>query len=431
MSTMNRRAHELIRTAPASDQFPWWEWHIRENRVVASPRKAGMLGYDPREFEDAGFEAYTSLLHPDDYERTMEAMRAYLRGDASLYQIDYRIRTADGDYVWYVDRGIAVERDADGHPAVIRGIVISLGRAMRERALDETLVEALRASLPDAGASRRARICPQCGRLQIEDGAWVEVAESLIEGLHGDVRHTLCETCITRLYPDTAERVLARLRLDQTRAIRVALLAPARLVRELLVSQFDREESIDLVAAVESDSKLLEALELRRVDVAVLSADGPDSGVVGLIRQVRESHPSIDLVAYCLCHRDVFAVRALRAGARGFVDGAGSVSEFVRAVHTVAAGGLHIASRAGERVVSDSISADAPPHRELSDREFQILILIARQQTGRAIAESLNLSESTVATHRSHVLAKLGLGSTADLTRYAVDHALVTPDELV
>ena len=431
MSTLNRRAHELIRNAPASDQFPWWEWHIRENRVVASPRKAGMLGYDPTDFDDAGFEAYTSLLHPADYERTMEAMRAYLRGDASLYQIDYRIRAADGDYVWYVDRGIAVEHDAHGHPAVIRGIVINLGAAVHQRALDETLVEALRSSLPDAGGSPRALICSQCGRLRIDGGAWLEVAESLLEGLRGDVRHTLCETCITRLYPDTAERVLARLRLDHSRAIRLALLAPERLVRELLVSQLDREESIDLVAAVDSDSKLLEALTHYRVDVAVMSADGSDSGIVGLIRQIRQSHPSVRLAAYCLCHRDVFAVRALRAGARGFVDATSSVSEFVRAVNTVAAGGFHIASSAGERVVSDSISADAPPHRELSDREFQILMLIARRRSAREIADQLNLSESTVATHRSHVLAKLGLERNADLTRYAVDYALVTPDELV
>ena len=79
-----------------SSAFAWWEWDIPANRVTSNDKKVEMLGRRPEDFRNAGYQAFTDLLHPDDHERTMRAMRDYLEGRASLYQIDYRILRADG-----------------------------------------------------------------------------------------------------------------------------------------------------------------------------------------------------------------------------------------------------------------------------------------------------------------------------------------------
>jgi PAS domain-containing protein len=89
-----------------------------------------------------------ALVHSDDYERTMQAMRDHLSGRRPLYEIDYRIRTASGAYTWYMDRGIITLRDADGRPLQLRGIVLDLGADVHAMAGDAAVVDVIRGALP-------------------------------------------------------------------------------------------------------------------------------------------------------------------------------------------------------------------------------------------------------------------------------------------
>jgi len=206
------RAYDLFREVAVSNQLPWWEWDFRTNKVTTSPLKAQMIGYDPADFVDVGYQAFTDLVHPDDYEASMDAMRAHLYGDAPLYQIDYRIRTSSGEYTWYFDRGAIIERTEDGKPLLLRGIVLDLGPELDAVAHDKAVVDAIRGLMPKADADDPFVVCSQCGRVRMGPEEWKAVSSDFQSGFPGGTSHTLCNDCIRVLYPDNADSIIAQMR---------------------------------------------------------------------------------------------------------------------------------------------------------------------------------------------------------------------------
>jgi two-component system CheB/CheR fusion protein len=101
----------------------WWEWNITRNTVTASPAKSEMLGYEPDEIGE-GYQGWVEHIHPDDYEKTMNAMKDHLSGKQPQYEITYRIRTKDGAYETFTDRGRVIETGADGSPVKVVGVVM-------------------------------------------------------------------------------------------------------------------------------------------------------------------------------------------------------------------------------------------------------------------------------------------------------------------
>jgi len=104
----------------------WWEMDVESGAVTFHENKADILGYSPAEFDH--YEDFTDLVHPEDHEQAMEAMRRHLQGDAEKYDVEYRIRDADGDYRWFHDVGGVTERNADGAPLKVTGVVIDITR---------------------------------------------------------------------------------------------------------------------------------------------------------------------------------------------------------------------------------------------------------------------------------------------------------------
>lgn len=204
-----RRLHHLLGEALMRANLPWWEWDIEKNRVVTNALKVTMLGYEPEDFRDVGFQAYTDLLHPDDYERSMEAMRAHLEGRAPIYQVDYRIRRADGAYTWYMDRGSIIARTPEGRPARLRGIVADLGRDFEEEARSQVLFELLREAIsPCHETGQMIAVCATCQRLRVTEKLWLPVEECFHDVLSGSLSHGICPDCVRRLYPQYYEEVM-------------------------------------------------------------------------------------------------------------------------------------------------------------------------------------------------------------------------------
>jgi PAS domain S-box-containing protein len=104
----------------------WWEMDVESGAVTFHENKADMLGFSPAEFDH--YEDFTALVHPEDHERAMEAMRRHLQGDAEKYDVEYRIRDADGDYRWFHDVGGVTKRNVDGDPLKVTGVVIDITR---------------------------------------------------------------------------------------------------------------------------------------------------------------------------------------------------------------------------------------------------------------------------------------------------------------
>ncbi len=118
---LNNRLEQAMRMG----ELAWWEWDYPRNTVRFGDQKATILGYQPSEISP-GYQGWTSLLHPDDYEPVMQAMRNHLEGKTPVYEITYRLRHKEGGYIWFKDKGGIVEWDDQGKPVRLTGIVMNI-----------------------------------------------------------------------------------------------------------------------------------------------------------------------------------------------------------------------------------------------------------------------------------------------------------------
>lgn len=198
--------------------FAWWDWDIAANLVEFNDLKAIMLGYNPRSFDGKGYRGFTDLLHPEDYPKTMAAMVAVLEQRANLYQIDYRILAKDGQYHWYMDRGIVLSRAADGSPLRLRGIVIDLGKEARPCGDIEALLDILgktRGRIEKLGVSWLT-LCSCCKKIKRDDLNWIEMTPELVDLVGEDISHSFCPSCLRKLYPEYAELALSRIAISMS-----------------------------------------------------------------------------------------------------------------------------------------------------------------------------------------------------------------------
>ncbi|MFO7736670.1 MAG: PAS domain-containing protein [bacterium] len=206
----NRHLQGKLNSILQRSDIPWWEWNIRDNIVTFNDLKVTMLGYKIEDFKNVPYQEFTALIHPEDYERSMDAMRDYLYGRAEIYQTDYRIKDVNGNYKWYLDRGAAIEKDESGKPIILRGIVLNMGEYMKEELYIETVMKLLRESGTALNRMKSGiiTICSNCMKNQITPEKWVKLDESFIEDSATDVSHTVCPDCIRLLYPEISKRVL-------------------------------------------------------------------------------------------------------------------------------------------------------------------------------------------------------------------------------
>lgn len=133
-------ARERLDLSLSAGNLAWWEFDIPTGQVTYNENKVRILGYPPRDFPNpCSYKVFMDLVHPDDYENTMNAMRDHLSGKKDLYETEYRIRTIDGDYKWYYDRGSITSRDSDGKPLSLKGIIFDItSKKQQEIALVES-----------------------------------------------------------------------------------------------------------------------------------------------------------------------------------------------------------------------------------------------------------------------------------------------------
>lgn len=121
------KANERLQGALEMGNMAWWEWHVPSGKVTMHEKKATMLGYSLAEFPDDVYKI-TELIHPEDFEYTMQAMRDHLEGNAEAWDVEYRIKTKDGGYKWYHDKGGIVERGSGGEPIRLIGLVMDVSK---------------------------------------------------------------------------------------------------------------------------------------------------------------------------------------------------------------------------------------------------------------------------------------------------------------
>lgn len=172
--------------------------------------------------------------------------------------------------------------------------------------------------------------------------------------------------------------------------------------------------------------EVLSAIRNSHCNVLVLDVNMPGRSGVDVLREVKRLCPRIPVLMLSVQPEDQYAVRCLKAGASGYLDKDSAEEELVRAVRKVMSGGRYISAQLSEKLACDlQHPAMKDPHELLSDRELEIIRMIATGRSLTDIAETLHLSVKTVSTYRSRSLLKMRLQSNAELIRYALEHKLI------
>jgi two-component system response regulator NreC len=211
---------------------------------------------------------------------------------------------------------------------------------------------------------------------------------------------------------------------ESTRQISIVLADDHSVVREGLRVLLEAEPSFEVVAEAGTVDAAKRYVLGHKPTVLVLDLNMPGGSSLDAIPQVAEVSPGTSVVVLTMQEDPAFARAALRAGARGYVLKQAAGTELVQAIHAAAEGGTWLNPELGARMAA---TPDGPvgAQAELSEREIEVLRLIALGHTNNEIAEQLFLSVRTVETHRAHIQQKLGLSTRAELVRYALDNDLI------
>ncbi|MCZ7566196.1 MAG: response regulator transcription factor [Burkholderiales bacterium] len=187
--------------------------------------------------------------------------------------------------------------------------------------------------------------------------------------------------------------------------------------------------------AVAGESKdgheVLAAVRAGGFDVLLLDLSMPGRSGIDLVRQVKAERPEVRVLVLSMHDETQYAVRAIRAGASGYLTKDAASAQLLQALKKIAAGGLFITPGTAESLALGlQEGTDELPHKRLSDRELEVFLLLAAGESVSGIAARLHLSVKTVSTHKTHVLEKMGLGSIAELVRYAITHRLIDSPDL-
>jgi DNA-binding NarL/FixJ family response regulator len=183
----------------------------------------------------------------------------------------------------------------------------------------------------------------------------------------------------------------------------------------------------DIVVTAEAaqGSEVIEKLRSCAVDLLLLDMTMPGISGVDLIRRVCVERPSLPVLVLSIHDEAQVASRALRAGATGYLTKDSDPAVLIAAIRKLVDGGRFIDPKLVDAMVFDSHRCDVPPHEVLSDREFQVLQMLAEGKSVNEIADACALSAKTISTHKMRLMQKLGLSNNAELFRYVIRQGMV------
>jgi two-component system invasion response regulator UvrY len=203
--------------------------------------------------------------------------------------------------------------------------------------------------------------------------------------------------------------------------VRVLVVDDHPLVRKGIVQVFLSHFSDAVVGEAGSESEALEAIRKQAWNLIVLDLSLPGRGGLDLLKDLKDAHATVPVLIVSAYPESQFAVRALRAGASGYLTKESPPEILIEASRQIMDGARYITPTIAD-LLADNLGADASrqPHELLSDREYEVMIRIAKGESPTEIADSLSLSVKTVATYRVRILNKMALKNNADLMQYAI-----------
>ena len=203
---------------------------------------------------------------------------------------------------------------------------------------------------------------------------------------------------------------------------RIVLADDHKIVRDGLKRILGATPDLQVGAEAADGDELLRLIKANDYDVAVIDMSMPGLAGIDLIKRLKREKPALRVLVLSMHGESQYAARALKAGASGYLNKDSAAEQLVGAIRKIAAGGVHITEAAAASLLQ---AGEKSRHEALSDREFEVLRLLAEGLGPTEIGEKLHLSVKTVSTHKTRILEKLGIGSTAELVRYALDNKLI------
>ena len=208
--------------------------------------------------------------------------------------------------------------------------------------------------------------------------------------------------------------------------LRILIADDHAIVRQGLRQIVAGTQDMEVAAEASSGNEAIQKVRESEPDVVLLDISLGDRNGIDVLKQLRREFPRIRVLMLSMFREDQYAVRALKAGAAGYLNKQSAPAELVSAITLVAKGRRYVTNEIAE-LLADSINEDQlkPPHELLSDREYQTMLLIAAGKAPGEIAEDLAISIKTFNVYRARILEKMQLKNNVELTRYAIQNALL------
>ncbi len=212
--------------------------------------------------------------------------------------------------------------------------------------------------------------------------------------------------------------------------INIVIADDHRIFREGLAELLGKEKKLNIVGGTGSRDELLAILKDQSIGVVIMDIDMGEVSGIDLTREIRQMDPSIKVLALSMHGDKSYIVKMLEAGAQGYILKNAGKEEMLNAIHTVANGNTYLSSQVSAKLIEQLTNPAAskkvkPEGIPLTDREIEVLQLIAEEYSNSEIAEKLFISIRTVDTHRRNLLEKLGVKNTAGLVKYAIQKGLL------
>lgn len=208
--------------------------------------------------------------------------------------------------------------------------------------------------------------------------------------------------------------------------IRIVLADDHTIVREGLKQLLLGAEGFEVAAEASDGHEVMKIVRELEFDLLLLDMSMPGKSGIEIIKQVRAEKPKLRILVLTMHEERQYAIRAIRAGASGYLTKESASGQLVEAIRKVAGGGAFISAEVAEQLALGAMpDAKGAPHEALSDREFQVFRMIAEGKSVSDIAGRLNLSVKTVSTHKANIMQKMRIETVGELIRYALAHRLV------
>ena len=197
-------------------------------------------------------------------------------------------------------------------------------------------------------------------------------------------------------------------------------------VREGLKKMFEKSSNIEVTGEARNGQEVLNKVKNNEYDMILLDISMPGRNWIEVLKELREQKPDLPVLIISMHKEEEYIVRALKAGAAGYLTKESLPGELITAVKKIHQGGKYITISIAEKLAFHlDKNIEKPLHQTLSDREYQVLILIAKGKSTKEIAEELYLSCNTISTYRTRILEKMEMKNTAELIHYAFKNGLV------